>query len=163
EQHEPLARRGLEPALGDLRAGTDRRHGRLPGRSSGGGPAPFRPARLTLRGPNTQEATMKRSRSPDRMLRAVAASAALALAVAGCGSSSGGGTGSGGGNKASAPGVTATTVTIGSHQPLTGPAAPGYSEIAPAAKAYFDYVNANGGINGRKIVYKYLDDGYNPT
>jgi ABC-type branched-subunit amino acid transport system substrate-binding protein len=64
---------------------------------------------------------------------------------------------------ASAPGITATTITIGSHQPLTGPAAPGYSEIAPAAAAYFAYVNANGGVNGRKIVYKYLDDGYNPT
>jgi ABC-type branched-subunit amino acid transport system substrate-binding protein len=64
---------------------------------------------------------------------------------------------------ASAPGITATTITIGSHQPLTGPAAPGYSLIAPAANAYFQYVNANGGVDGRKIVYKYLDDGYNPT
>ncbi|HYY20208.1 MAG TPA: ABC transporter substrate-binding protein, partial [Streptosporangiaceae bacterium] len=64
---------------------------------------------------------------------------------------------------ASAPGITASTITIGSHQPLTGPAAPGYSEIAPASAAYFAYVNAHGGVNGRKIVYKYLDDGYNPT
>jgi branched-chain amino acid transport system substrate-binding protein len=64
---------------------------------------------------------------------------------------------------ASAPGITATTITIGSHQPLTGPAAPGYDEIAPASDAYFDYVNAHGGVYGRKIVYKYLDDGYNPT
>jgi branched-chain amino acid transport system substrate-binding protein len=64
---------------------------------------------------------------------------------------------------ASAPGITPTTITIGSHQPLTGPAAPGYSEIAPASNAYFQYVNAHGGIYGRKIVYKYLDDGYDPT
>jgi ABC-type branched-subunit amino acid transport system substrate-binding protein len=64
---------------------------------------------------------------------------------------------------ASAPGITPTTITIGSHQPLTGPAAPGYSEIAPAAAAYFAYVNAHGGVFGRNIVYKYLDDGYNPT
>jgi len=64
---------------------------------------------------------------------------------------------------ASAPGITTTTITIGSHQPLTGPAAPGYSEIAPASNAYFQYVNANGGIYGRKIKYTYLDDGYNPT
>ncbi|MCW2940648.1 MAG: ilvJ [Actinomycetia bacterium] len=76
----------------------------------------------------------------------------------GCG---GGTTSSGGGGGASAPGVTATSVTIGSHQPLTGPAAPGYSEIAPAAKAYSDYVNA-AGVNGRKIVYRYLDNGCNP-
>jgi ABC-type branched-subunit amino acid transport system substrate-binding protein len=47
--------------------------------------------------------------------------------------------------------------------PLTGPAAAGYSKIAPATKAYFDYVNANGGVNGRKITYKIMDDGYNPA
>src|SRR5580658_9555676 len=64
---------------------------------------------------------------------------------------------------ASAPGITPTTITIGSHQPLTGPAAPGYDEIAPASTAYFDYVNANGGIYGRKIIYKYLNDAYDPT
>ncbi|HLW18525.1 MAG TPA: ABC transporter substrate-binding protein, partial [Actinomycetota bacterium] len=54
---------------------------------------------------------------------------------------------------ASAPGITATTITIGSHQPLTGPAAPGYSEISVASNAYFKYVNDNGGVNGRKINY----------
>src|SRR5438094_10154079 len=91
----------------------------------------------------------------------VAALAAVLVLAAGCGGKSSGSGGAGG--KASAPGVTATTVTIGSHQPLTGPAAPGYSEISPASKAYFDYVNANGGINGRKIIYKYVDDAYNPT
>ena len=42
-------------------------------------------------------------------------------------------------------------------------AAPGYDEIAPASNAYFQYVNAHGGIYGRKIVYKYLDDKYDPT
>jgi len=47
--------------------------------------------------------------------------------------------------------------------PLTGPAAPGYKDIAPAAEAYFDYVNANGGINGRKIDLKVYDDAYNPA
>jgi ABC-type branched-subunit amino acid transport system substrate-binding protein len=89
------------------------------------------------------------------------------LAVAACSSSSSSSaTSSASSNAAltaSAPGITATTITIGSHQPLTGPAAPGYSEIAPASNAYFQYVNANGGVYGRKIVYKYLDDGYNPT
>ena len=92
------------------------------------------------------------------------------LAVAACSSSSGSsstaGSGSGSSNTAltaSAPGITPTQITIGSHQPLTGPAAPGYSEIAPASAAYFAYVNAHGGVYGRKIVYKYLDDGYNPT
>jgi branched-chain amino acid transport system substrate-binding protein len=64
---------------------------------------------------------------------------------------------------ASAPGITASQILLGSHQPLTGPAAPGYDEIAPASAAYFSYVNAHGGVDGRKIVYKYLNDGYDPT
>jgi ABC-type branched-subunit amino acid transport system substrate-binding protein len=59
--------------------------------------------------------------------------------------------------------VTATSITFGSHQPLTGPAAPGYSEIAPASQAFFNYVNAHGGVNGRKIHLIYKDDAYNPT
>ncbi len=96
---------------------------------------------------------------------ATAGVAALALALAACSSSksSSGGSAGNGPNKASAPGVTATTVTIGSHQPLTGPAAPGYSEIAPAMNAYFKWVNDHGGVNGRTINFKYLDDAYNPT
>jgi branched-chain amino acid transport system substrate-binding protein len=61
------------------------------------------------------------------------------------------------------PGVTDTEILIGSHQPLTGPAAPGYSKIAPAAQAFFNYVNDKGGVHGRKITYKFVDDGYNPA
>jgi ABC-type branched-subunit amino acid transport system substrate-binding protein len=64
---------------------------------------------------------------------------------------------------ASAPGVTATTITIGATVPLTGPAAPGYDEIAPAMDAVFNWVNAHGGVFGRKIKYIYLDDQYNPA
>jgi ABC-type branched-subunit amino acid transport system substrate-binding protein len=82
--------------------------------------------------------------------------------LAACGSSSGGGGGSSGGGS-SAPGVTATSITFGTHQPLTGPAAPGYSEIAPASQAYFNYVNAHGGVFGRKIHLIIKDDAYNPT
>jgi branched-chain amino acid transport system substrate-binding protein len=65
--------------------------------------------------------------------------------------------------RATAPGVTATSITIGATVPLTGPAAPGYSEIAPAANAVFKWINAHGGVYGRKINYSYLDDGYNPA
>ncbi len=64
---------------------------------------------------------------------------------------------------ASTPGVTANSITIGATVPLTGPAAPGYDEIAPAMNALFDWVNAHGGVYGRKITYDYLDDGYNPA
>jgi branched-chain amino acid transport system substrate-binding protein len=64
---------------------------------------------------------------------------------------------------ATTPGVTSSSITIGATVPLTGPAAPGYSEIAPAMGALFSWVNAHGGVDGRKIKYTYLDDGYNPA
>ncbi len=89
---------------------------------------------------------------------AAAALAVTALVIAACGSSS-----SSGGGGSSAAGVTSTSITFGSHQPLTGPAAPGYSEIAPASQAFFNYVNAHGGVFGRKIHLVYKDDAYNPT
>src|SRR5580700_5421916 len=88
------------------------------------------------------------------------AAAAMSLVVAACGGNSGS---SSGALQASAPGVTTKTITIGSHQPLTGIAAPGYDEIAPASNVYFQYVNAHGGVYGRKIGYKYLNDQYNSS
>jgi ABC-type branched-subunit amino acid transport system substrate-binding protein len=91
-----------------------------------------------------------------RRLIAAAMTAGLAVVAVGCGSSS-----SSGGS--SAPGVTDSSITFGTHQPLTGPAAPGYSEIAPASQAFFDYVNAHGGVFGRKIHLIIKDDAYNPT
>ena len=60
-------------------------------------------------------------------------------------------------------GITDSSVTVGATFPLTGVAAPGYSEIPSGTQAYFDYVNAHGGVNGRKIKYVVRDDGYNPT
>jgi branched-chain amino acid transport system substrate-binding protein len=86
--------------------------------------------------------------------------AAITLIAAAAGCSDDGGGGSSGG---SVPGVTGTEILVGTHMPLTGPAAAGYSKIAPATKAYFDYVNANGGVHGRKINYKIMDDTYNPA
>ncbi|MBV9002939.1 MAG: ABC transporter substrate-binding protein [Solirubrobacterales bacterium] len=92
---------------------------------------------------------------------------AVTLMVAACGSSSNKTTGGGGSSSSSggatAPGVTASSITFGTHQPLTGPAAPGYSEIAPASQAFFNYVNAHGGVFGRKIHLIIKDDSYNPT
>ncbi len=93
--------------------------------------------------------------------RAVAVLAVAAvLTAAGCGGSEDESDGSSAGDTT---GVTATSVKIGSHYPLTGRAAPGYSKIGPAAKAFFDYVNDNGGVNGRKIDFIYKDDAYNPA
>jgi branched-chain amino acid transport system substrate-binding protein len=58
---------------------------------------------------------------------------------------------------AATPGVTPTTITIGGTVPLSGPAA-AYGSVGRGADAYFKYVNSRGGVFGRKIVYKYLDD-----
>src|SRR5712691_445132 len=60
------------------------------------------------------------------------------------------------------PGITATTVTIGGTFPLSGPAAL-YKTIPAAESAYFAYINDKGGVNGRKIDFKVLDDGYDPS
>src|SRR5579871_1353409 len=99
----------------------------------------------------TTGGTMKVTKS--RSMAMLAAFAALGLIAAGCGSSS----------SSSTEGVSSTSITFGTHQPLTGPAAPGYSEIAAASQAYFNYVNAHGGVFGRKIHLIIKDDGYNPT
>ena len=85
------------------------------------------------------------------MLRpAIAAVAALALV------------GVAGASRASDPGVTPTSIRLGGTVPLSGEAA-AFGSVGPGAKAYFDYVNAKGGVNGRKITYTYYDDGYNPA
>jgi ABC-type branched-subunit amino acid transport system substrate-binding protein len=64
----------------------------------------------------------------------------------------------------SAPGVTPTSITVGSISTQTGTLASNFSSLIQGEKAYFAYINAQGGVNGRKIDYKYaLDDGGNPT
>jgi ABC-type branched-subunit amino acid transport system substrate-binding protein len=63
-----------------------------------------------------------------------------------------------------APGVTANSITVGTISTQTGTLAANSSSVIYGERAYFDYVNAHGGVNGRKIDYKYaLDDGGNPT
>ena len=60
------------------------------------------------------------------------------------------------------PGVTPNSILLGGTTPLTGLAS-GYASVARGAEAYFKYVNAKGGVNGRQITFKYLDDAYNPA
>jgi branched-chain amino acid transport system substrate-binding protein len=68
----------------------------------------------------------------------------------------------------SAPGITARTITIGGTFPLTGPVS-SYAPIPAGMKAYFSYINARKGpdgkrgIYGRQIVWKYYDDAYSPA
>jgi ABC-type branched-subunit amino acid transport system substrate-binding protein len=59
-------------------------------------------------------------------------------------------------------GVSKTEVVLGTTVPMSGIAAPGYSKVAPAMQAFFDYVNDNGGIYGRKIRLVIKDDRYSP-
>jgi len=59
------------------------------------------------------------------------------------------------------PGVTDTEIKIGHIGPYSGPAS-AYGTIGKAIAAYFKMVNDNGGINGRKIDFLSMDDGYSP-
>jgi len=74
--------------------------------------------------------------------------AALALAAAGA---------------ASAQGITDSTILLGQSVALTGPAQQLGLDMQLGASLYFNQVNARGGVNGRKIVLKTLDDGYEAT
>jgi len=66
------------------------------------------------------------------------------------------------------PGVTASTITIGGTFPLSGPASL-YAPIPRGMEAYFNWVNTRKGpdgkkgIRGRRIIWKYYDDAYNPA
>ena len=60
------------------------------------------------------------------------------------------------------PGISSKRILIGGTVPLSGEAA-AFGSVGPGAKAYFDYVNARGGVNGRRIEYRYYDDGYDPV
>lgn len=63
---------------------------------------------------------------------------------------------------AAEPGITPTEIVLGGLHPYSGPAS-AYGAIGKGAQAYFAYINDNGGVNGRKIKYNFLDDGYNPA
>jgi branched-chain amino acid transport system substrate-binding protein len=86
---------------------------------------------------------------PTVVAAAVGAALVLALPTAFAGS-------------AADPGVSSTAIVIGGTSPLTGPAA-SYASVARGAKAYFDFVNAGGGVAKRKIDYRIADDAYNPA
>src|SRR5215471_15708109 len=58
-------------------------------------------------------------------------------------------------------GATDTEIKIGNIMPYSGPAS-SYSVIGKTEAAYFNKINAEGGINGRKINFISYDDGYSP-
>jgi branched-chain amino acid transport system substrate-binding protein len=99
---------------------------------------------------------IEKSRPGRRARRGVvlAVSSAAAVLLAACGSSSGS-------SGSTAPGVTSTSILFGQTVPKTGPAAL-YGQSTAGVQAYFDYVNAHGGIHGRKLELISLDDQYEP-
>ncbi|MCJ7491433.1 MAG: ABC transporter substrate-binding protein [Dehalococcoidia bacterium] len=60
-------------------------------------------------------------------------------------------------------GVTDTEIKLGTHFPLSQNPAAAYAPIAYGIKAFFDYINAQGGIYGRKINFIIGDDHYSPA
>jgi branched-chain amino acid transport system substrate-binding protein len=58
-------------------------------------------------------------------------------------------------------GATATEIKIGNIMPYSGPAS-AYGVIGKTEQAYFDKINAEGGINGRRISFISYDDAYSP-
>jgi ABC-type branched-subunit amino acid transport system substrate-binding protein len=107
-------------------------------------------------------------RSTSKVLTAMVA---LALSAAACSSSpstsatttgtSGGGGGGGAGNTASAPGVTATTVTVGQVDDISLPLPGLFKGAEDGTNAYFAYANSTGGVFGRKIVLDGRDSAFN--
>jgi ABC-type branched-subunit amino acid transport system substrate-binding protein len=89
------------------------------------------------------------------VLTGIAVTGASALAPA---------VGAGAAAAGNAQGVTSNSITVGTISTQTGELASNFSSLVYGEKAYFSYINAQGGVNGRKIDYKYtLDDGGNPT
>ncbi len=81
----------------------------------------------------------------------------VSVGLGGCGQSVSGGS-SGGGSSA---GVTKSSITFGQTAPFSGPAAL-YGESTAGVRAYFGMINAQGGVNGRKLKLSALDDQYTP-
>lgn len=102
---------------------------------------------------------MKQRHLIRRLPALVAVVVTVAITGAACSSAKAGS----GANTASAPGITPTAIELGSNQPLTGPAAPGYGEIGPAINSVFQYINSRGGVYGRKFAFDYKDDAYDPV
>ncbi len=83
--------------------------------------------------------------------RSVALAGLLAFAIAGAANA----------QKKYDPGATDTEIKIGNIMPYSGPAS-AYATIGKTEAAYFNKINAEGGINGRKINFVSYDDGYSP-
>jgi ABC-type branched-subunit amino acid transport system substrate-binding protein len=86
-------------------------------------------------------------------------SSSTATTAGSTGSSSPPATQSTAGNTASDVGITPTQITIGNIVTLTGPVPGLFAGGAAGTDAYFQYINSQGGVFGRKLVLKTGDDG----
>ena len=67
-------------------------------------------------------------------------------------------------SKAATKTAASTNINVGAISSLTGSIAADFDAFVPGMQAYFDMVNANGGVNGHKLVLAAnLDDGGNPS
>lgn len=67
-------------------------------------------------------------------------------------------------SSSSAPGVTSTAINVGAIGTLSGQLASDFADFVPGVKAYFDQIDAQGGVNGRKVNLSYnLDDAGTPS
>jgi branched-chain amino acid transport system substrate-binding protein len=67
-------------------------------------------------------------------------------------------------SKGAAPGVTPTQIDVGALATQSGPLAADFGAIVPGVKAYFSWINAHGGVWGRKLVLAHnADDGGVPS
>ena len=100
----------------------------------------------------------RRNRRPlGRLGRGIALAVGTAVAAGGLGAP-------GAAASTQSPGVTPTQIDVGAISTLSGPIAANFESMVPGVKAYFDMINAQGGVHGRKIVLTHsLDDGGNPS
>jgi branched-chain amino acid transport system substrate-binding protein len=89
----------------------------------------------------------------------IATAAAVALVAAACSTTSGAGSVS-----STAPGVSKHAIIVGSLTAASGPLAGQFAQIVDGVQAYFEAVDAHGGVDGRKIYLRYqADDTGSPT
>jgi len=91
-------------------------------------------------------------RAGRRLGAVTAALAAVSVGLAACSNASASGGGSG------APGVTAHSISVGALATESGPLSSGFAEVVDGVRAYFDMVNAQGGVAGRKLDLAHVAD-----
>jgi ABC-type branched-subunit amino acid transport system substrate-binding protein len=121
---------------------------------------------------NGRKVTLRALRSPLTLLVLLTMAMGLCVQVGNVGpasaqlqsNSSGAGATCSNGAGSGSPGVTSTSISVASLGTLSGSLAADFAAMVPGVRAYFEALNAAGGINGRKVNLTYtLDDTGNPS